>query len=79
MPSPKVRSANTSASFSSSSISASGATITATVGGSCAGTCGANVAAGAGALVFSPDPALQDAAGNTAAGSFTTAAGFRLF
>jgi hypothetical protein len=38
-----------------------------------------NITAGIGALVLTPDPTLADAAGNTAAGSFTTAATFRLF
>ena len=70
---------NTSAAFASSTISKSGAVITATVAGACSGTCGANITAGIGALVFTPDPTLQDAAGNAAAGSFTTAAAFRLF
>ncbi len=70
---------NTSASFSSSTISKSGALVTATVAGTCSGTCAVNITAGIGALVFTPDPAVQDAAGNTAAGSFTTAATFRLF
>jgi hypothetical protein len=70
---------NTSASFASSAIGLAGATVTATVSGSCTGTCGANLGAGIGALVFTPDPTLQDSAGNTAAGSLTTAAAFRLF
>jgi hypothetical protein len=70
---------NTSAAFSSSTMSSSGAVVTATVAGTCAGTCGVNITAGIGALVFTPDPTLQDAAGNAAAGSFTTAATFRLF
>ncbi len=70
---------NTSAAFASSTISKSGAVITATVAGACSGTCDANITAGIGALVFTPDPTLQDAAGNAAAGSFTTAAAFRLF
>jgi len=70
---------NTSAAFSSSTMSTAGAVITATVAGSCSGTCGANITAGSGALVFTPDPALQDAAGNSVAGSFTTPATFRLF
>jgi hypothetical protein len=70
---------NTSASFSSSTISKSGAVITATVAGACAGSCGVNITAGMGALDFTPDPALQDTTGNAAAGSFTTAATFRLF
>lgn len=69
----------TSAAFSSSTMSKASAVITATVAGSCSGTCGANITAGSGALVFTPDPTLQDAAGNAAAGSFTTAATFRLF
>jgi hypothetical protein len=70
---------NTSASFSSSTISTSGAIITATVAGTCSGTCGVNITAGIGALVFTPDPTLQDAAGNAAAGSLTTPGTFRLF
>ena len=70
---------NTNAAFASSTVSKSGAVITATIAGTCSGTCGANITAGNGALVFTPDPTLQDAAGNTAAGSFTTAAAFRLF
>ena len=70
---------NTNASFSSSTISTSGAVITTTVAGICSGTCGANIAAGIGALVYTPDPTLQDAAGNAAAGSLTTAGTFRLF
>ncbi len=70
---------NTSASFASSAIGLAGAVVTATVAGSCTDTCGANLAAGIGALVFTPDPTLQDAAGNTATGSVTTAATFRLF
>jgi hypothetical protein len=70
---------NTSASFSSSTISKSGAVITATVAGVCSGTCGVNITAAIGAPVFTPDPALQDAAGNAAAGSLTTLATFRLF
>jgi hypothetical protein len=70
---------NTSASFASSAIGLAGAIITATVSGSCTGTCGANLGVGIGALVFTPDPALQDGSGNTAAGSLTTAATFRLF
>ncbi len=70
---------NTSAAFSSSTLSKLGAVITATVAGACSGTCGANITAGTGALAFTPDPALQDAAGNAAAGSLTTAAAFRLF
>ncbi len=52
---------NTSATFSSSTVNATGAVVTATVAGACSGTCGANIAAGVGALVFTPDPALQDA------------------
>ena len=47
--------------------------------GGCTGTCGVNLGIGVGALVFTPDPTLRDGAGNTAAGSFTTAATFRLF
>jgi hypothetical protein len=70
---------NSSASFDSSALGLTGAVVTATVSGSCTGTCVANLGAGIGALVFTPDPALQDAAGNTAAGSITTAATFRLF
>ena len=70
---------NTSASFSSGTISKSGAVITATVAGICSGTCGVNLTAGIGVLVFTPDPALQDAAGNAAAGSLTTLVTFRLF
>ncbi len=70
---------DTSASFSSSTLSAAGAVITATVSGSCSGVCGVEITAGMGALVFTPDPGLQDAAGNPAAGSLTTAATFRLF
>ena len=70
---------NTSASFVSSAIGLAGAIVTATVSGSCTGTCGANLGVGIGALVFTPDPTLQDSSGNTAAGSFTTAATFRLF
>ena len=70
---------NTSASFASKTISKTGAVITATFAGICSGTCGVNIAARIGALVYTPDPALQDATGNTAAGSLTTAAGFRLF
>ena len=69
----------TSASFASSAIGLASATITATVSGACAGACGANLAAGIGALVFTPDPVLLDVAGNTAGGSFTTPATFRLF
>lgn len=57
---------NTSATFSSSTVNATGAVVTVTVAGACSGTCGANIAAGVGALVFTPDPALH-AAGNTAA------------
>ena len=60
-------------------MSKAGAVVTATVAGACAGTCAANLAAGIGALVFTPEPALADAAGNTATGSLTTAATFRLF
>ncbi len=70
---------NTSASFAGSGLSGLGAAITATVAGACTGTCGANITAGIGALVFTPDPTLADAAGNTATGSVTTAATFRLF
>jgi hypothetical protein len=70
---------NTSASFASSSMGSFGAAVTATVAGACTGTCVANLAAGIGALVFTPDPSLADAAGNTATGSITTAATFRLF
>ena len=70
---------NTSAAFSSSTMSKSGAVITATVAGTCSGTCAVNITAGVGPLVFTPDPTLQDAAGNAAAGSITTVATFRLF
>ena len=70
---------NTSASFSSSTIGKSGAVITATVAGACTGSCSLNITAGTGVLVFTPDPALQDTAGNAAAGSLTTAATFQLF
>ncbi len=70
---------NTSASFASSAIGLAGAVVSATVSGGCTGTCGVNIGVGIGALVFTPDPTLRDGAGNTAAGSFTTAATFRLF
>ena len=70
---------NTSAAFASSSLSKVGAAVTATAAGACTGTCVANLAAGIGALVFTPDPTLADASGNTATGSVTTAATFRLF
>ena len=70
---------NTSAAFASSSLSSVGAAVTARVAGACTGTCVANLAAGVSALVFTPDPTLADAAGNTATGSITTVATFRLF
>ena len=70
---------NTTASFASSAIGLAGAVMSATVSGGCTGTCGVNLGIGVGALVFTPDPTLRDGAGNTAAGSFTTAATFRLF
>ena len=69
----------TNASFSSSTMSSAGAVITATVSGLCSGACGVEITAGIGALVFMPDPGLQDAAGNVVTGSLTTAATFRLF
>jgi len=70
---------NTTAAFASSVLSVAGATVTATVAGTCTGTCGANLTAGQGALAFAPATTVTDAAGNPAAGTFTTAATFRAF
>jgi hypothetical protein len=74
-----IQANNTSASFASSGLAKAGAVITATVGGACSGTCGTNLTAGSGALVFTPDPTLMDAAGNAAGGSYTTPTTFPLF
>jgi hypothetical protein len=70
---------NRSATFSTSARSVSGATITVTVAGACSGSGCGSLAADQGALVFVPLATVTDAAGNAAAGSFTTAATFRLF
>ena len=70
---------NTSATFASSTLAVSGANVTATVAGTCTGTCGANITAGQGALAFAPATTITDTAGNTATGTLTTAASFRVF
>ena len=70
---------NSNGTFASSTRTVTGSTITVTVAGACTGSCGANLTAGTGALAFVPVVGITDAAGNAAAGSFTTAAGFRLF
>ena len=70
---------NTSAVFASSTLAVSGANVTATVAGGCTGTCGANITAGQGALAFAPATTITDTAGNTATGTLTTAATFRVF
>ncbi len=71
---------NSSAAFASSTLGVSGATIVATVGGTCAGTGCASIAAGGpAAFTFTPATTITDAAGNTAAGTVTTAATFRAF
>ena len=70
---------NTSAVFASSTLAVSGANVTATVAGACTGTCGANITAGQGALALAPATTITDTAGNTATGTLTTAATFRVF
>ena len=71
---------NTSAAFAASTLGVAGATITATVGGTCAGTgCGSLGAGGPAAFMFTPATTITDAAGNTAAGTVTTAGTFRAF
>jgi hypothetical protein len=74
-----VTSNNQTATFASSTTTVGGATITAKVLGACSGGGCASLAASQGAMVFAPNPTIADAAGNAAAGSFTTAATFKLF
>ncbi|PLS75484.1 MAG: hypothetical protein CYG61_07095 [Actinobacteria bacterium] len=65
--------------FSDSTVALSngGSTLTVVVGATCTDCSGAEPSAGA--LVFLPAPTLTDAAGNGAAGSFTTPEEFQLF
>jgi hypothetical protein len=52
-----------------------GAATTVTV----SGLSGASALSSHGALVFTPSTTIQDSEGNAAAGTFTTAGGFKLF
>ena len=71
---------NTSAAFASSTLAVSRLPrVTATVAGACAGTGCASSRPGQGALAFAAATTITDAAGNAAAGTFTTAATFRAF
>lgn len=66
-------------SFTPSSVSlTAGRTVRVTIGGSCTGDCN-QLRSGQGRFVYAPAPTITDLSGNAAAGSFPTAAAFRLF